>query len=107
MESNQPDYLLIYKDILHKNFPEKMELCRTFLEKKELSVLDVVALNDAIFGKKNKSSAEENQKFRSYKEIDILKILDYQKKNRLNNTQVANHFKLSRNTISRWKKLFL
>ena len=59
-------------------------------------------LNEIIFGKKT-----ENQKFKSYKRSDILKILDYQKKYKLNNSQLANHFNISRNTVTKWKKMFL
>lgn len=55
--------------------------------------------NEIIFGKKT-----ENQKFKSYKRSDILKILDYQKKHKLNNIQLAKHFKMSRNTITKYKK---
>jgi DNA-binding transcriptional regulator YiaG len=46
-----------------------------------------------------------NQKFRSYKIPDIQKILDYQNKYQLNNSQFANHFQLSRNTVAKWKKM--
>lgn len=31
---------------------------------------------------------------------------DYQKNNNLNSSQLANHFKLSRNTMAKWKKMF-
>lgn len=47
-----------------------------------------------------------NQKYRSYDKATIIEILNYQKKNSLNNTQLSNHFKLSRNTVTKWKTLF-
>ncbi|HUH25918.1 MAG TPA: helix-turn-helix domain-containing protein [Flavobacterium sp.] len=47
-----------------------------------------------------------NQKYRSYDKATIIEILNYQKKNGLNNTQLANHFKLSRNTVAKWERLF-
>jgi hypothetical protein len=34
-------------------------------------------------------------------------MLDYQKKNKLTNSQLAKHFKLSRNTVTKWKRLFV
>ena len=37
----------------------------------------------------------------------ILEILQYQKNNNLNNNQLADHFKLSRNTITKWKKIYI
>ena len=66
--------------------------------------IKVITTNTKIFGK---GIINNSQKFRSYKKSDILNILDYQKENGLNNSQLANHFRLSRNTVSKWKKLFL
>ena len=60
-----------------------------------------------IFGIGNRETQAENQKHRSYSKSDILKILDYQKKNNLNNSQLANHFSLSRNTVAKWKRMFI
>lgn len=48
-----------------------------------------------------------NKKHRSYSKSDIIKILNHQKKNQLNNSQLARHFGLSRNTVTKWKRLFL
>lgn len=47
-----------------------------------------------------------NKSHRAYSKEAIYKILEYQKKNCLNNTQLAKHFKLSRNTVTKWKILF-
>ena len=98
-----PNYKRIYSDILNKRYPEKKEVCKQIIQKANLSVFDVIKLNEKIFG----TNQSKNQKLRSYSKSDILKILDYQKKNNLNNSQLANHFKLSRNTVAKWKKLFL
>lgn len=103
MKKAIPDYKKIYTDILRKKFPNKAEKTNIILKKNELSSLDVITLNNLIFNENNKT----NQKHRSYRKADILKILDYQRKNELNNQQLAIHFKLSRNTIAKWKKLFL
>lgn len=98
-----PDYQRIYSDILSRKFPHKKEICKKLLNKKYLSAIDIITLNEKIFGSAN----QDNHKHNSYRKCDILQILDYQKKNMLNNTQLANHFKISRNTISKWKKMFL
>ncbi|MBL1220612.1 helix-turn-helix domain-containing protein [Chryseobacterium sp. L7] len=100
-----PDYKRIYNDIVREKYPEKKELCKSILEKKELSFLDIIKLNSLLFGEKNKERSVANQRHKSYDISTIREILDYQKKNRLNNTQLAIHFKLSRNTIARWKRL--
>jgi len=103
---NQPDYKNIYEDILQKKFPHKKDECKALLNKENLSVLNIIELNQRIFGI-HKESEQFNQKHRSYNRSDILQILDYQKKHKLNNSQLANHFKLSRNTVAKWKKIFL
>lgn len=93
-------------DILSKKYPEKEHKCRYILEKKELSVLDIIKINEIIFGITDKEESINNQKHRSYDHSTVLEILNYQKKNKLNNSQLATHFKLSRNTIAKWRKNF-
>jgi hypothetical protein len=102
-----PDYVRIYSDILDMKFPHKKKICRQILKKERITVLDVIELNNKIFEAPNKENVDFNQKHRSYSKEDILYLLDYQKKHRLNNSQLANHFKLSRNTVTKWKRIFL
>ena len=101
-----PNYKLIYSDIINEKFPEKKELCKAILAKENLSVLEIIRLNKIIFNDSCQITDKFNQSQRSYQKSDILKILDYQKKNQLNNTRLSNHFKISRNTIARWKRIF-
>lgn len=108
MDRLTPDYKRIYTDIIAMKFPDKKTECEVLLNKPDLSVLDVIELNNKVFGIATDRPTEIfNQKHHSYKRNDILKILDYQKKHTLNNSQLAKHFKLSRNTVAKWKKLFL
>lgn len=102
-----PDYNRIYTDIIARKYPQKKKLCEPLLSKGELSFLDVIHINKLIFYTMDKEAGDFNQKHRSYNRLAILEILEYQKKNRLNNVQLANHFKLSRNTVAKWKKMFL
>jgi len=102
-----PDYKIIYTDILQQKFPDKLKECKSFLEKENLSSLDILRLNEKIYGIPDKQSFAANQKYRSYNRSDISKILSYQKKHHLNNSQLADHFKLSRNSVTRWKKMFM
>lgn len=99
-----PDYKKIYTDIIELKKPEKAEVCRRFLKKEKLTPLDIIALNDLIF----ETSAQNviSPKFRAYNKQTILHILDDQKKNNLNNSQLALQYKMSRNTIAKWKKIF-
>ncbi|MFP3595564.1 helix-turn-helix domain-containing protein [Chryseobacterium sp. SIMBA_029] len=101
----KPDYKRIYNDLIDRKYPEKREEFKSLLEKDALSVLDVIKLNQKIFGKA--SHVILNQRHRSYDKKAVLQILDYQKKNKLNNNQVALEFKMSRNTIAKWKKIFM
>ncbi len=102
-----PDYKRIFCDIISRKFPEKEQKCSPLLNKKNLSVRDIVELNEIIFGASDKQTTLDNQRHRSYSRSDILQMLDYQKKHKLNNSQLAKHFKLSRNTVAKWKKMFL
>lgn len=102
-----PNYKMIYEDILEKKYPQKKELCQTILNKIDITVLDILTLENLIFGKSNPKSSIINQRHRAYNKFDILQILDYQKEYQLSNSQLAKQFKLSRNSISKWKKIFL
>lgn len=104
MNNLAPNCKLIYQDIISKKYPHKKSKCKDILNKKELSVLDIIRLNSLIF---DEEIIIFNQRLRSYDKSAILDILHYQKMNSLNNSEVAKKFKLSRNTISKWKKMFL
>ncbi|MPS74504.1 MAG: helix-turn-helix domain-containing protein [Chryseobacterium sp.] len=107
MNGSNPDYHRIYNDIIDKKYPDRKKECKTLLDKQNLSILDIIELNRRIFGLPDRSTEAFNQKHRSYDISAILKILDYQKVHKLNNIQLAQHFKLSRNTVTKWKRLFL
>ncbi|WP_126652110.1 helix-turn-helix domain-containing protein [Chryseobacterium aureum] len=99
-----PNYKKIYTDMVLAKYPNKIEVCGNILNKESMSILDVITLNRILFETDNEIA---NQKLRSYDKRTVMEILNYQKKNKLNNIQTAMHFKLSRNTITKWKKSFL
>ncbi|CAA7393150.1 helix-turn-helix domain-containing protein [Chryseobacterium fistulae] len=107
MKKSTIQYKRIFLDILDKKYPEKKEICRDLLVKENLSVLDIIALNTKIFGAPDAQTLAFNQSHRSYTRSSVLQILDFQKENQLNNSQVARHFKLSRHTVAKWKKKYL
>lgn len=108
MKANGPNYKKIYTDIIDLKFPEKKKRCERLINKKALSYLDILALNKIIFDDiENHEDLNTRQVFHSYDESSILHILDYQKKHKLNNSQVAKYFKLSRNSVAKWKRIFL
>lgn len=100
----QPDYKKIYQEMIISKFPDKAEVCSNVLNKSEFTFLDVIHIQKIIFG--NYQINNYNQRHRSYDIATIKKILQYQKDNKLNNTQLANQFKISRNSVTKWKKLF-
>jgi len=101
----KPNYLAIFSDIIEQKYPEKRSECEMYLKKSELSSQEILMLNQMIFGKLSTEDQKFNQRHKSYSIEDIQEILAYQKIYKLNNTQLANHFKISRNTITKWKKM--
>lgn len=103
----KPNYHKIYNDLIEKKYPEKKEICEGILLKKQLSVMDIIELNRMIFSHENKEEIQLSQKHRSYDRLAIIQMLNYQKENGLNNTELAKHFSLSRNSVAKWKKIFV
>lgn len=106
MKSNysKPNYKAIFNDILNSLSQEVSEKISQIMSKELLSFSDVISLNNIIFS--NETRYNNNQKFRSYDKATILEILEFQKKNGYNNSEIAQHFKLSRNSVAKWKKLY-
>ncbi|AZA76238.1 helix-turn-helix domain-containing protein [Chryseobacterium sp. G0186] len=105
MNRNRPNYNVIYYDLIQKKHPDKIEACKELLKKENMDATDILELNRRIFPVTRENNGKFKQRHRAYHEADILKILDYQKKNKLNNLQLASHFKMSRNTITKWRRL--
>ncbi|MGU3377052.1 helix-turn-helix domain-containing protein [Chryseobacterium sp. M5A1_1a] len=106
MKQLQPDYKKIYTDMIAKNHPDKLSACSSLLQKDILTILDMLRLNNIIGDSEDHDLSFFNQRYKSYNESTILEILEYQVKNKLNNREVADHFRLSRNTLAKWKKIF-
>lgn len=102
-----PDYKRIYNDMIDLKYPEKKEICSNLLSKNTLSTLDIIKINKILCNKNSRENSKFNQRHRSYDKLSILKILEYQKEYDLNNSQLARYYKLSRNTVTKWKKQFL
>ncbi|RQO42555.1 transposase [Chryseobacterium sp. KBW03] len=105
-EKNLPDYVKIYSDMMTLKYPEKIKDCSHFLSKKKLSSLEVIKLNEIIFGRQSTEKNMIKGKHRSYDKETIMSILNHQKEYSLNNSELSRHYKMSRNTIKKWKDLF-
>ena len=106
MESSRPDYKKIFEDIITKKCPDRKDEFKHYLQKEQFSIMDVITLNSKIFKLNDKDTLAFNQKHKSYDEPTILKMLNYQKQQGLNNVELANHFNLSRNTVTKWRKIY-
>lgn len=101
-----PNYKLLFKDIIDQK--EELDIKK----KKELhqyadsikTSLQVITMEEKLV-KNNKTKNKINQSLKAYDIESIKRILEYQKENKLTNTQLAIEFKCSRNTIAKWKKL--
>lgn len=102
----KPDYKKIYTDLLDIKKPEKKPYCMHILRKAEISSIDVINLHKIIFGNQACKNSDNNQKHKAYDQKTICEILDYQKKNHLNNRELGEHFTISRNTIAKWRKKY-
>ncbi len=98
-----PNYKIIFEDILNDLYPEKKDLCAKILSKENLNIFDILNLNKLIFGN---SLNNRNNKFKTYTEEEILYILKFKKDNKLKNIEIAEHFNLSKNTITKWMKKY-
>lgn len=109
MEKSEPDYKRIYTDLINEKYPERKEEYSSILSKEKLSVLEVITLNKLLFNHEgeDRETSGFNQNHRAYDKEAILQILDYQKKWKYTNAQLASHFNLSRNTVTKWKRKFI
>ncbi len=87
--------------MLDWKYPDKKEICSEVLKKRNLEALDVITLNKMIFG-----HTESNQRHKSYDQSSIIEILSYQKNNPCSNKELSLIFKISRNTITKWKRIY-
>lgn len=103
---NSPDYRKIYTDMIEMKYLDKKDKCKTLLSKNKLSVLDILELEKKIFEGNMSSDDKTNGKFRAYDNEAIQQILTFQKINNMTNTETSIYFKIGRNSIAKWKKMF-
>ena len=101
-ENSRPNYSLIFLDILEMMFPDRCPKEIGIFAGKELSTEEVLLYNKKLFGQNNSSS-----KYRSYDKTTIISILSKQKKHHYTNEEVSKIYNVSRNSLAKWKKLFL
>lgn len=100
-----PDYGKIFTDIIAFKFPERSEEFKARLNR-DLSVFEVVSINNKLFGEKKSQQITLEHRYRAYDKQTILRILQFKRDQKLNNSQLARHYSISRNTIKRWNDIF-
>jgi len=105
------NYVSLYTDFINDNNSlqdkTKKSLLKQIKNQKELSVKKIIEINSII--KNEISSNKTNKRAQQLKAYDydfVQQTLDYQKENNLSNNTISTQFKLSRNTIAKWKKHF-
>ncbi|WP_156424176.1 hypothetical protein [Myroides odoratus] len=101
---NGPNYNNIYRDLIEKQFPERVEEFSSLLSVDITNSIQVIELNNLLFYQFDNIKEWNNQKFKSYDLISVMKILKFQEENSLSNVDVSNFFRISRNTLASWKK---
>lgn len=96
-----PNYQKIYSDLLKFKGLEK-EITIPQLDKS----IDIIKFNNLISKRVGEQKSYITQQSKSYDEESIIELLRYQKEYDLNNTQLANEYSLSRNTVAKWKKIY-
>lgn len=96
-----PNYQKIYEDMLRSKGLEEIREIPCFKK-----CNDIIKFNNLISDKKDKALVITNQRSKAYDEESILEILNYQKKHGFNDSELSRVFKLSRNTIYKWKKVY-
>lgn len=102
--SNKINYKKLFQDIITLKYPDNRKDCVPLLEKEQLSEFDVVKLSNMLSDDNTKDRLKFNQAHKAYSKKTVEKILTYQAKNGLSNSDTAAFFKMSRNTIAKWKK---
>ncbi|MEY8761447.1 helix-turn-helix domain-containing protein [Chryseobacterium tongliaoense] len=102
----RPNYRKIFHDMLQLEHPDKLEdpKIRELLKKLNTTE-EVLNFNDKLF-KQSKESLKNNQKLKTYDKKTMLKLLQYQKKHGFSTSYMSKKYKISRTTISNWKKTF-
>lgn len=103
---SKPHYVKIYSDLVRMKYPQHWEDVKELLVKDELPHFEIERLNKKLFQTNSPNKEQLQKKYKAYDEKTIMQILLHQKKNKLNNLQLAKHFKLSRNTVAKWRKIF-
>jgi DNA-binding transcriptional regulator YiaG len=100
----QPNYNLIYQEMLLSSAPEKLEnrAVKSFLENSNKKAIDLISINHFIAAE----NIQNNKKWQVYDEASIKEILNYQQDHELSNNETAKLYNISLISLRKWKKHF-
>ncbi len=101
-----PNYEKIYREIIEEKGPFKKREMYAIFTQKNIKAYDIIKLDLLLSGVPSKEERTFNQQHRAYDEDTIKYILKYQSEYALSNIKTSEIFNVSRNTISKWRKLF-
>jgi|SRR5690606_483767 len=101
----KPDFGRIFQEIAQKK-EHSESLIGHIAGIKEWNSLNVIKTSEKVVEKPDGENLKLNRTHRAYDEQSVKEILKYQKINNLNNSEMMMLFKVSRNSISKWKKMF-
>lgn len=104
-KGRRPEYKLIFQDLAQKQFGTTIPTSVQNKIEKLQNNLDILEVNSLIFNQKH--STRETAKMKVYDKESIEKILNIQQKEKLTNQEIASQFHVSRNSVAKWKKLYL
>jgi Transcriptional regulator containing PAS, AAA-type ATPase, and DNA-binding domains len=102
----RPNYTKIYQDMLKEKAPDKLKDPEIKRQLKKLNTTEnVLSFNEKVF-KQSKESLLHNQKLKTYDKQTILKLLHYQEKHGFSTSHMSKKYKISRTTLTKWRKTF-
>jgi len=101
----KPDFGRIFREIAQKK-KHSESVIGHIVNIEEWNSLNVIKVSEKIGEKPRGKNLKLNRKHRAYDEQSVKEILNYQKINNLNNSEMMRLFNISRNSIAKWKKMF-
>ncbi|MDR6516248.1 hypothetical protein [Chryseobacterium camelliae] len=102
----RPNYVKIFTDMLKEYDPEKLNDPKIQRQLRNLNTSeDVLNFNEKVF-QQSKEMQKSNQKLKTYDRKTMIKLLKYQQKHGFSTSYMSRKYKISRTTLSKWRKNF-
>jgi hypothetical protein len=100
------DYKKIYLSIIEQNFSDMLNNSEVMYKLNNLKTsIDILEFNKYLY-ELNNQKTDLDFRLKSYMEEDILKILRYQIKHKMSNSEISQKYRISRTTIITWRRRY-